>query len=162
MAPKKYAALKDWQHRQCIDVELDKGFTVKLKLPDIGAYLAKGKIPNPLRAIAEKIEYDDVVDLQKATDEDRAAFYDLQAHILATHIVEPNVVAECGDVEKAEAWVLENIPPADRALLWARALHILDHSTQEVLRSLIDLEQFRSERSGAGAGGSSEADAQGA
>jgi hypothetical protein len=141
---RKPVTLEAWAHKRVIDVVLDIDLTVKLRLPDIGAWLAQGKIPNPLAPMAARIEYDDIVDLKEMDAEERANFYELQCFILATHLVEPDVMAaHDGDVDKAIAWVLEEVDPLHRHVLWQRALHILPPDAQEVLRSLADLGKFR-------------------
>lgn len=153
----QYASIDQWAHKRHVDVTLADDITVKFRLPDIGYYLAQGTIPNPLRAIAERLEYESV-NPAKLEDEDLRSYYDLQLHVIATHVVQPNILKACdGDVDKAKDWVLDNVPPMHRNHLWLAAGHIAIE--EEALRSLQDLFRGGEEPPGSAAAGDGQGDA---
>lgn len=143
MAEKKrtYPALDKWAHRRIVTVEIDADMKVDFRLPDLGVWIAQGRIPNPLRPIAEKIEFG-IVEPEKLSDEERQTYYDLQAFIVATHLVKPNLVEELGSEEAAKEWVMEEMPPTHRDLIWLRAFHLIP---DEVMASIGDVTRFRDE-----------------
>lgn len=142
-----------WAHRRIVEVPMDQDHMVKFRLPDLTAWLKHGKIPNPLIAIADKIESPGLND-QTLSTEERGAYSDLQCFIIATHLVEPDLLKEFGDEDTAAKWVEENMPPADRQALWLAAFHIAPGA---LLESLTDLLPFRpGERGGSDAGDGAE------
>lgn len=146
-----YPSVKDWSHRRVVSVELDGDLVVDFRLPDLGVWIAQGKIPNPLRSMAETIEYG-LVQPEALNDDDRQAYYDLQAFIIATHLVKPDLVQDLGGEQEAVEWVKEQMPPTHRDLIWLRAFHIVPG---DMIASLGDLLTFREEPSGGGAAGDS-------
>lgn len=142
--PRKYPTLNGWAHKRVVTIELDSDSKVDFKLPDLGVWIANGRIPNPLRPIAEKLEFG-MVEVEKLSDEDRQAYYELQSFIVATHLVKPNLVEELGSEEAAKGWVLENMPPSHRDRIWLAAFHVVP---EEVMRSVLDLANFRDESAG--------------
>lgn len=137
-------SLGEWEHRTIIDVPLDDDLTVKVRLPDLGEWIAQGRIPNPLRQIAEQMEFG-IVQPQNLEDDDREAYFALRAFIIATHLVDPNLVEELGEEEAVE-WVRSGkMPPNHRDLIWMRMFHVVPG---EVFESLAGLVPFRDERSG--------------
>lgn len=139
----QYPTLDKWAHKRIVTVDLDEDIKVDFRLPDLGMWIAQGKIPNPLRPIAESVEYG-VVSPEQMEDEDRIAYYELRDFIVATHLVKPDLVEKLGSEEQAVEWVRENVPPAHRDLLWIRALHIIPGD----VASLLDLSSFREESAG--------------
>lgn len=146
-----YPNLSDWGHRRIIPVELDDDLKVDFRLPDIGTWLVKGRIPNPLRAIAERHEYEgiDLSTPDSTTPEEKLQYTELQAFIIATHLVKPNLVEEMAKdpdpedertpEERATDWVMEEMPPEHKAKLWLTAFHISD----ALLSGLQQLASFR-------------------
>lgn len=144
---RSYPSPDKWAHRRVITVDLDEDLQVDFRLPDLGVWIAQGKIPNPLRSMAETLEFG-MVQVEALESEDRIAFYDLQAFIVATHLVKPDLVASMGGEEEAVEWVKNEMPPAHRDMLWMRAFHIV---SGDMLSSITDLLRFREEPAGAGA-----------
>lgn len=140
----KYPSLEGWSHKRIVTVELDDDTKVDFRLPDLGLWIAQGKIPNPLRPMAEAVEYG-AVNPEHMTDEDRMAYYDLRDFVVATHLVKPNLMAKFQDADEATEWVRENVPPMHRDLLWLRALHIVP---EQIAASILDLQSFRDEPAG--------------
>lgn len=147
MAARKYPSVQSWAHRRIVEVDLDADLKVDFRLPDLGVWIAQGRIPNPLRNMAENIEYG-IVNPEQLSDEDRQAYYDLQAFIVATHLVKPNLIEELGSQEAAMDWVRNEMPPTHRDLIWLRAFHIVP---ADIAGSLTDLFPFRDEPAGDGA-----------
>lgn len=147
---RKYPVLSDWEHKRVVQVELDDDTVVDFRLPDLSVWLAHGKIPNPLRAMAERIEYSTTVSEASMTAEERRDYLDLQAFVIATHVTKPDILKHFdGDVERAKTWVLESMPPGHRTQLWMRAYHFIP---ADVAASLEQMFPFRDEPAGNGAG----------
>lgn len=161
-------SLEGWSHRRNVTVDLDEDMKVEFRLPDLGVWISQGKVPNPLRAMAEKIEYS-VVNPQALEDDDRKAYYDLQSFVIATHLVEPNLLGQFEDdpedakprktkLDKAMEWVREEMPPTHRDLIWLRAFHLIPN---DVMASITDLLPFREGQTVSGPQGDSDKDGTG-
>lgn len=153
--PRKVPSVEGWSHRRNVTVDLDEDLKVEFRLPDLGVWIAQGKVPNPLRAMAERIEYS-VVQPNAMDDEERKAYYDLQSFIIATHLVKPNLMETFeGDIDKATEWVREEMPPTHRDLIWLRAFHIIP---DDMMTSITDLFSFREGQPISGPQGDSDKD----
>lgn len=153
--PRKVPTVDGWSHRRNVTVDLDDDLKVEFRLPDLGVWIAQGKIPNPLRAMAEQIEFS-VVQPHTMEDEDRKKYFDLQSFIIATHLVKPNLMDTFeGDIDKATEWVREEMPPTHRDLIWLRAFHIIP---EEQMASLSSLLSFREGQPISGPQGDSDTD----
>lgn len=138
----QYLTVKDWAHLRTIQVDLD-GRMVDYRLPDLAAFVAQGKVPNPLRALAGKL-LDAGLDERDLSDAERLNYISLQCHIIASHLVRPNLLKEFGSEEAAASWVLENMPPSHREILWQRSVfHVTDPGLMEAVKSILDLAPFR-------------------
>lgn len=152
---RKVPSIDGWAHRRNVTVDLDDDLQVEFRLPDLGVWISQGKVPNPLRAMAEKIEYS-VVQPTAMEDDERKTYYDLQAFIIATHLVKPNLVEQFeGDLDRATEWVREEMPPTHRDLIWLRAFHIIPEA---MMASINDLLPFREGQTVGGASGDSDQD----
>lgn len=138
-----YPSLDAWAHKRVATVELDEETKADVRLPELGVWLAQGRIPNPLRSMAEQLEYS-MVEPAKLNTEERKEYYDLQAFIIATHLVKPNLIEELGSQEAAAEWVLEEMPPVHKDKLWMQML--FHFNPEELMRSLSDLAPFREEQ----------------
>ncbi len=151
-----YPTVDEWAHKRVVPVVLDEDTVVDFKLPDLGVWIAAGKIPNPLRAMAEKVDTQ-VVDIAELSDEERIEFYELQAFVVATHLVQPDLLEAFADDEEPEeaamAWVLAEMPPEHRHVIFARAFHV---DVGGLLKSLEDLLPFRDGKATTDAGGDRE------
>lgn len=154
-AKRKVPSVAGWSHRRNVTVDLDDDLQVEFRLPDLGVWIAQGKVPNPLRSMAEKIEYS-VVQPNLMEDDDRKTYYDLQSFIIATHLVKPNLMETFDqDLDKAMEWVREEMPPTHRDLIWLRAFHIIP---EDMMASISDLLPFREGESVGSAAGDSDQD----
>lgn len=153
------ASVDAWGHKRVVTIDLDEETKVDLRLPDLGVWITQGRIPNPLVAIAEQIEYRSL-DITKVSKDERKKFYDLQAFVIATHLVQPNILAEFDEDKGAAAeWVKNEMPPEHRMRIWARCFHILSgEDMEEALRSLSELEPFREGSPSAHGSGAGEGD----
>lgn len=162
---RKVPSLDNWTHRRNVWVDLDEDLKVEFRLPDLGVWIAQGKVPNPLRAMAEQIEYS-VVQPTSMDDEDRKTYYDLQAFVIATHLLQPNLMEMFEDdpedvkprrtkLDKAMEWVMDEMPPTHRDLIWLRAFHIIP---DDVMASITDLLPFREGQPISGPQGDSDKD----
>lgn len=145
---RSYPTREQWSHRRVVPVPLEDDLVVDLRLPDLGVWLMRGKIPNPLKPIAEKIEYEgiDLGEMDKVSAQEREDFLQLQAFVIAHCLVNPNLVEELGE-EAAIEWVLDDdgMPPEHRARLWLACFHVTD----QLVQTLVDISSFRGERPGA-------------
>lgn len=146
--PSDYLTVAEWAHARIVDLTLG-GRKVRYRVPDLDAYIAYGIVPNPLYSLAVRVERGITPEFEDTLDPDeRRAYRELRCHIIATHLEEPNLVAEMGE-EAAVKWVDEQMPPGHRDLLWSYSVTHIDPEGE--LRSLLDRLPFRRQQAGAGA-----------
>jgi hypothetical protein len=143
-----YPSLDQWEHSKTLrgvrlpQVEGHPAFKVDFEIPDLTAFLVAGRIPNPLAAMAVRIETGGVKE-QELSDEERKTYFDLQCYIIATHLRKPNLVEQLGE-EDAVEWVKAKMHPDHRAALWQRAVHMISSDDiEEAIKSLQEAIPFR-------------------
>jgi hypothetical protein len=119
-----YWTVANWAHARLVTVPLgDK--SVDFELPDLEVYMALGKVPNPLMAIAKQL-FSSGVTASELSNEELGDYVWLQCHIIADHLRKPDLVQDQGSHDKAAEWVHDVMPAAHRQTLWNRSLNHVD------------------------------------
>ncbi len=144
-----YPTLDEWAHSGVITITLpaagdQPSYTVDFKIPDLSAFIAAGKIPNPLLGLALRIEQEGVAE-DALTAEEVKDYFELQCIIVARNLVRPNLVEEMGEPAAIE-WVRSTMPPLHRRKIWEAAMHL---DISEAVKGLLELARFRDEPSSA-------------
>ena len=142
----KYPTLDQWSHQRVIKglalpaVKGQPALMVDYEIPDMWALGSDGELPNPLAAMALKIEQG-VMNTDDFSDEEHQTYYELACNVIARHLRKPDLVAELGELEAVE-WVKTKLHPDHRDALWARSIHVFQPADfEEVLRSITALEK---------------------
>lgn len=158
--------LADWAHDKLVrGLELDPvgdgpRRMVDLEIPDLAHMAIHGNMPNPLAAIALRVE--EGVTPAKLTDDEKGAYFDLMCHVIATQLRKPDLVSDLGGLDAAVKWVAEQMPPTHRIAIWQRCVHLFgpddilamiqlaedaaeDQVSGRDVKSISDLATFRDE-----------------
>jgi hypothetical protein len=120
-----------WAHSAIRTVDLVSGAgKVQIKPTRLNRAIVAGYIPNELRAIAKRSEYQGI-ELSEMSDTEIAEFEGFKDWIIADSMVDPKVTVE---------WVRDEMPADDREQLFAVCTH------QDLLVKL--LAKFRPESAG--------------
>lgn len=124
-----------WAHAGERKVHLPSGAgTATIRPGSLPRAILGGRIPDVLRGMARRVEYQGVNPTELVEDEDITAFEDFKDWWVAECLVSPTVDAD---------FVREQMPSEDREMLWLHAIHAIPADLEGRVRSLLDLATFR-------------------
>jgi hypothetical protein len=140
-------ALSDWDHDRIVQVTLPHSKReVPFELPDLQLFMARGFIPNPLAAMAAKVEFEGITmeGYETMDDGSREELFDLMCWIVA-HGLHAADAFPGEDEDAVRHMVTVTMHPDDRFALWMKAMHVgLVDFTEGVRASLETVASFRS------------------
>lgn len=151
--------LDEWAHAGIIDIELppvgtSPAYTVSYELTDLTSFIAAGRIPNPLLALALRIEQEGIAEDSLTADE-IADYLELQCIVIAAQLRNPDL---SGEPDPA-GWVKAHVPPMHRRKLWEVSMHM---DLPAAVKGLLELARFREGAAGGDVPGGGGTNGQGA